>query len=45
MKEKINYLLNNTSEVENFFTMQQNIFNNEDLNYQTIKKIENFIGI
>ncbi len=43
MKEKINFFLNNTDKIERLFLRQQKNFETDDLNYKTIKKIENFI--
>ena len=43
MREKIDYFLENSDKLENLFLLQQNNFETDDLNYKTIKKIENFI--
>ena len=34
----------NSDKLENLFSIQQNNFESDDLNYKTIKKIENFIN-
>ena len=44
MKEKISFFLNNTDQLESFLIAQQKNFESEDLNYKTIKKIENIIN-
>ena len=43
MKVKIEFLLQNSDELEKLFLIQQKNFENEELNYKTIKKIENYI--
>ncbi len=44
MREKIDYFLKNSEKLETLFLKQQNNFESDDLNYKTIKKIENFIN-
>jgi hypothetical protein len=44
MKEKISFFLNNTDQLESFLIAQQKNFESKDLNYKTIKKIENIIN-
>ena len=44
MMEKLNFILNNTDQIDSLFQRQQKNFENDDLNYKTIKKIENFIN-
>ena len=44
MRDKIDYFLKNSDKLENLFSIQQNNFESDDLNYKTIKKIENFIN-
>ncbi len=43
MKEKISFFLNNSDQLESFLIAQQKNFESEDLNYKTIKKVENII--
>ena len=43
MKKKINYFLDNPDILESFFLKQQKNFETDDLNYKTLKKIENFL--
>ncbi len=43
MKEKISFFLKNSDQIDNLLNTQQKNFENEDFNYRTIKKIENFI--
>ena len=44
MKNKINFFLNNTDRLDDLLIKQQKNFEKNDLNYKTIKKIENFIN-
>ena len=44
MKEKINYFLKNSNELEKYLLMQHNNFKTDDLNYKTLKQIESFIN-
>ncbi len=44
MKNKINFFLNNTDQLDDLLIKQQKNFEKNDLNYKTIKKIENFIN-
>tara|TARA_B100000003_G_C10874910_1_gene348676 strand:+ start:89 stop:1090 length:1002 start_codon:yes stop_codon:yes gene_type:complete len=44
MKVKIEFLLQNSYELEKLFHIQQKNFENEEFNYKTIKKIENYIN-
>ena len=44
MKKKISIFLNNSDYIEDLLITQQKNFENEDFNYRTIKKIENFIN-
>ena len=43
MKEKISFFLNNSDQLESLLISQQKNFESEDLNYKTIKKVENII--
>ncbi len=42
MREKIDYFTKNSDKIEQLFLMQQRNFDNDDLNYKTLKKIERF---
>ncbi len=44
MGEKISFFLKNPIQTERLLIMQQKIFESENFNYKTIKKIENFIN-
>ena len=37
MRDKIDYFLKNSDKLENLFSIQQNNFESDDLNYKTIK--------
>ena len=43
MKEKISFFLKNSDQLESFLVTQQKNFESEDFNYETIKKVKNFI--
>ena len=45
MKEKIFFFIKNLKQTNEFLVKQQNNFKNEELNYKTLKKIENFINL
>ena len=44
MKEKIFFFIKNLKQTNELLIKQQNNFKNEELNYKTLKKIENFIN-